>query len=154
MLIIYTNFLIASVSDTYEKVTDMQDNTFSKVQLQYLATQMIMNEKKLKQRQSMMVKIPVGGKLNNVEWSGFVNEIKKHVSTEGNQIRKKQKEIQQQIKDGFRNLTRKLVKEMKTIHEDLLDVKIDVDAGNFHVQDILNTVKKDKPDEQPQDKKA
>ena len=80
MLIIYTNFLIASVSDTYEKVTDMQDNTFSKVQLQYLATQMIMNEKKLEQRQSMIVKIPVGGKLNNLEWSGFVNEIKKHVS--------------------------------------------------------------------------
>jgi len=37
MLIVYTNFLIASVSDTYEKVTDMQDSAFSKIQLKFLA---------------------------------------------------------------------------------------------------------------------
>lgn len=31
MLIIYTNFLIASVSDTYENVTESQKSTFSKI---------------------------------------------------------------------------------------------------------------------------
>lgn len=44
MLIIYTNFLIASVSDTYENVTESQDSTFSKIQLQQLVTKMIIEE--------------------------------------------------------------------------------------------------------------
>jgi hypothetical protein len=44
MLIIYTNFLIASVSDTYENVTESQHSTFSKIQLQQLVTKMIIEE--------------------------------------------------------------------------------------------------------------
>jgi len=44
LMIIYTNFLIASVSDTYEKVTDVQEATFTKTQLEYLTMMMEINE--------------------------------------------------------------------------------------------------------------
>jgi len=94
MLIIYTNFLIASVSDTYENVTESQDSTFSKIQLQQLVTKIIIQENQAKgwykKKENMIVKSCELHKEGVDQWAGYVSEIKRIVGTEVGQISRNQ----------------------------------------------------------------
>lgn len=91
LMIIYTNFLIASVSDTYEKVTDVQEATFTKTQLEYLTMMMEINEGEENMRDNMIVKLPFGSDGQEKKWLGFVGEVKKVIKEQASFIKKNQK---------------------------------------------------------------
>lgn len=109
MLIMFTNFLIASVSDTYEMVLELKDSTFSTQQLIYLLEKRyIAANSKQPEPRVILARVPIEIKKESDEWRGYLYKMSKIVQSLRFKLKDQIKKFESKVNRKIDEMSKKI----------------------------------------------